>query len=356
MPPETDGIVEVPNLIAPAEFWSQQLTAVALVNLDPVGVIRAFNSGAERLKGYASSEVLGRSFEVFYRAEDQERRLPSTLLSLAASKGFVEDVGWRVRKDGSLFWAQVMITALRGGDGELAGFVKITRDLTAAKRLEDERQQLLQTIAHDLMSPVTALQGYIDLLEEDPDNATAYAERLHAVSAHLVDMTERLREVAGAQDATLTLHPEDVQIADILDEAVAVVVAGDPHERIDTSGVRNASVFADPLSLRRALANVIDNATKYSDGPVVISTAVHGGMCEVRVVDRGRGIAPEDVPTIFEPRRRGRLAIADDGGSGLGLTSVRELMERQQGDIELRSALGVGTTVTLRIPLAASER
>lgn len=329
--------------------WTAQVTSVAIVHLDTEGRVVGWNPGAEKLKGYTADEILGASFTRFYREEDQLRGLPLRLLAIAATQGSVEDSGWRVRADGSLFWAHVIITALRDDAGEVGGFVKLVSDLTASKQREDAELDFLRAFAHDFLSPITALRGYVDLLAEPDGNTTAAIERISAVTDHLATMIQdlsarlvptRVRQVPSRVDASATVR-----------EAAELVLPGDAYGRIRYHSSRAVAVQVDPVALRRAIANLLDNAAKYSEGPIDISVDVDGDRARIAISDRGRGIAAEDLERIFDPLERGRLSNPDDGGTGIGLASTKALIERQGGEVSLCSTVGQGTTATISLPV-----
>lgn len=330
--------------------WVMEVTSVAIVYLDPDGIVRGWNPGAERLKGYTPQQIIGSSFERFYRTEDRERGLPRRLLDTAARNGSVEDTGWRVRMDGTQFWARVVITALHDEHGRPAGFVKMVTDLSEDKRKEDAAVAFMRSFAHDFLSPITALRGYVDLLEESlPAGRSAMLGHVSTVADHMVTM---ISELTGRLRAQSGDPSEAIDIAAVVDEASELVLPGESGGRLRRSGLPHLSFVGNALALRRALANIIDNAAKYSDDDILVSLEQDDDVAVVVVSDRGRGIAPEDLATIFEPLVRGRLADADDGGSGIGLASARALIEQQDGRIEVESTPGVGTSFTITLPLA----
>ncbi|WP_159500569.1 PAS domain-containing sensor histidine kinase [Microbacterium sp. 18062] len=327
--------------------WTSQITAVAIVHLDVDGNITRWNPGAERLKGYSAEEVLGTSFTRFYRDEERTRGLPAALLAIAAARGSVEDTGWRVRASGEQFWAHVIITALHDDEGEIDGYVKIVTDLSVAKRREDSELAFLRSFAHDFLSPITALRGYVDLLL-DPTLGTGHAlERLVTVTEHLSTMMEGLSNRLAA--STPAASASVVDVVDVVREAAEIVLPGDAYGRLRYHGASSLSVWAEPVSLRRAIANLIDNAAKYSADAIDISVDADGDGALVTITDHGRGIASEDLGSIFDPLERGRLSDPDDGGTGIGLASAKALLEQQSGSVSIDSAVGVGTSVVVRL-------
>jgi len=329
--------------------WASQVTSVSIIRLDPTGRVRSWNPGAERIRGYTAREIMGSSIERFYRPQDRERHLPARLMETAVRNGSADDAGWRVRADGSLFWAKVVLTAIIADDGTLAGFVKITRDLTVEKREEEKREAFLRAFAHDYLSPITALRGYVDLLQEAAPEHAHLIDRVSTVSDHLVEMMEQLTAHIGGNGAD---RLDSVALVALAREAGELVLPGDAYRRLTVVGDRRVRALTNAAMLRRALANLLDNAAKYSDDAIEIAVEHLGEEVVLRISDTGRGIAPEDVPTIFEPFQRGRLSDPSDGGSGVGLASVRDIVDRVSGRIELDSALGEGTTVSVFLPSA----
>lgn len=326
------------------DTWEQHVELFAIVKLDPSGIVRGWNAGAEALKGYSADEIVGEHFSRFYRHVDRENRLPDTLLARARSDGSVEDHGWRVRKDGSQFWAHVTITAIHG-----EGFVKIVRDTTADKQAQDEQVSLQRTFAHDLISPVTALRGYLDLLEDEIGTDNRYLRLALETSDHLAAMAGALMA-----DAVRGMHEDErtFDVSLVVRGSATVVLRAGAEERIHFDRLDTATVRGDVLALRRAFANVLENAARYSDGEIHVEVVTGAESAVVIVRDAGRGIHPDDIATITAPGERGRLADPEDGGTGLGLASVAATVAEHHGTLEIESAIGVGTTITIALPLA----
>lgn len=332
--------------------WDDQVDLFAIVKLDGGGVVRGWNLGAERIKGYTEDEIVGTHFSRFYREEDRRRGLPDRLLAAAQRDGHVEDTGWRVRKDGGEFWARVTISAIRSDAGQVRGFVKIVRDLTTEKRVEEEQAALQRAFAHDLLSPVTAIRGYLDLLVDELPADHRILRLATEASDHIVAMAQALladthaRPQRGRRRTTMDL---------VTRGAVALVLPGNGPDRAVFGRMDAVPVRGDVLGLRRAVANVLENAAKYSDDAIDVCVRETDEGAAVTVKDRGRGIHPDDLRTVLREGQRGRLADAGDGGNGIGLASVRQIVEEHGGTVRIASELGVGTTVTLTIPRADDE-
>ncbi len=329
-----------------------QVVDYAIIALDPQGTIETWNLGAERVKGYSAEEAIGRSFAMFYTEEDRRSGLPMRLLTEARTKGRVEHTGWRVRKDGSRFWADVVITPMHDADGRLTGYAKVTRDRTDVKALEDAQDAFYAAFNHDFRTPLTSLKGFIDAARyAGDDSRPALIDRVEANADRMLEMVEGLVEFASQRAGHATLLLADIDLAQVARTAVR-----DLNPSLEPARVRIsddvALALANGVAMRRVVTNLVVNSLRYSPpgSPVDVTFArVRPGWVRLSVADQGRGIDPADVDTIFNEFARGRLA-EDDGGSGLGLASVRELVQQQQGVVSIESAVGAGTTVTVDLP------
>jgi PAS domain S-box-containing protein len=330
-----------------------QVVDYAIIALDPDGVIETWNLGATRLKGYTAEEAIGKSFSIFYPEEDRLAGLPDRLLAQARHSGRVEHTGWRVRKDGTRFWADVVITALHDDKGRLTGYAKVTRDRSDVKALEDAQDAFYAAFTHDFRTPVTAMKGFVDAIRDadDPERREALIRRVELSADRLLGMVEGLVQFATQRSGRAALTLADIDIVQVVRGAVQDLPPTlEPH-RVQ---VHDDLVIAraNGVAMHRVITNLLVNALKYSpsDTPVEVGFGrPRPGWARVTVQDHGRGIDPRDLHRIFDEFVRGRLA-EDDGGTGLGLTSVRELVEQQGGTIEIDSTVGVGTTVTVELP------
>ena len=329
-----------------------QVVDYAIIALDPQGTIETWNLGAERVKGYSADEAIGRSFAMFYTEEDRRRGLPLELLTAARTTGRVEHTGWRIRKDGSRFWGDVVITALHDDHGNLTGYAKVTRDRTDLKALEDAQDAFYATFNHDFRTPVTAIKGFVDAIRHADDESRPHLiDKVESSADRLLGMVEGLVEFATQRAGHASLVLADIDLSQVARSAVR-----DLATRLDPARVHVADdvalATANGVAMQRVVTNLVVNALKYSaeDTPVDISfSRARAGYLRMSVRDLGRGIDPDDIDTIFDEFVRGRMA-EDDGGTGLGLASVRELVRQQNGTVSIESEVGVGTTVTVELP------
>jgi len=327
-----------------------QVRDYAIIALDASGTIESWNAGAEWHKGYTADEAIGRSFAMFYSDEDRRAGLPLQLLEVARREGSVEHSGWRVRKDGTRFWGEVVLTALHDDRGELTGFAKVTRDLTERKRLEQAQASFLGTIAHDFRTPIAAMKGFTELARDAPDDKRDdFLRRVDANADRLMQMMSDLVGYATHHSISTTLRPEALDLAELARTTVATMGSASELARIDLPDTP-VTVVVDRAAMERVVTNLVGNAVKYApSGPIAVD--VHSTEQSVRltVADQGRGIPEEDLATIFDEFQRGGLAT-DDGGTGLGLTSVRRLAEEHGGRVSIHSVVGQGTIVTVELP------
>ena len=336
----------------------------AIFLLDKTGHVSTWNAGAERMKRYQADEILGRHFRTFYPQHAQDARHPEHELEVAMREGRYEEEGWRVRKDGTTFWANVVITALFDSRGEHIGFAKVTRDVTerrqaleALKAAAAQTAEFLAITAHELQSPIAAVSGAADLLDahwttmQDTEREALLANinRGAATLRHLLDdllMASRLGS-GSFQPATA-----DHAVAAILSDAVADLNL--PPDAVVVECPQDLQVRADRLRVQQILSNLLTNAVKYGATPIRISAERTDGTIEIRVADSGEGIPAELEPRLFERFARG--AGRRDRGTGLGLFIVRELARVQGGDARYEATSnGAQFVVTLSAAHSATR-
>lgn len=345
----------------------------AIFMLSPDGFIESWNAGAERIKGYSGEEILGQHISVFYTPDATEQGRPQKLLRIAREEGRVEDTGWRVRKDGTRFWANVVITALRDA-GELVGFAKVTRDMTEAheaeaaredalrqrrevarlEELDEGRRNFISAVAHDLQTPVTAIAGFAEILLEenvDEDERRDFIRRIEGNAQALEDLIDHLRTFSSLETGRARLDPEPLELAAEVDEVVGRMrpVLGGREVNVDVSGVE---VSADRRGLQRILQNLLDNAARHSprEAPIHVRADVPAnGEVVVEVEDEGEGIPEDLLPVVFDEYQRG-----PHGGTGLGLSIVKQYVELHGGEVAVDSVEGEGSTFRFTLPTAGS--
>ena len=329
-----------------------QVVDYSIIALDAQGIIQSWNAGAEAVKGYEASEILGKHFSVFYTEDDRRAGLPYRLLEEARLRGRVEHTGWRVRKDGTRFWGDVVITALYDDNGRLTGFGKVTRDLTERMQLDSARDSFFASISHDLKTPLTAIKGFAGLLDTaDGARRADIARRLEINADRLSVLVDDLVEYAKLRAGQVPLVWSLVSFGDIVRDSLRNLgpVLSEHQVVFDEEPVE---VEADPHVMERVVGNLLSNAVKYSPKGSKVAITLSTALDKARLVvsDQGRGILPEDLPLIFDEFERGKLAQSD-GGSGLGLASVKQLVALHGGHVRIESEVGEGTQVTIELPI-----
>ncbi len=391
------------------------ITDHAVFMLDPAGHITTWNTGAQRIKGYTSAEIVGRHFSSFYTAQDQADGKPARALATAESTGRWEEEGWRVRKEGSLFWANVVIFPMRGAGGEIAGFAKVTRDLTerraaheralddarhiaaqdaariAAEQRAEEMHQMAQRLhaqaaelarrseeaetanrakseflaamSHELRTPLNAIGGYAQLLQlgiGGPVSAEQreQLERIQRSQHHLLGIINDILNFSRVEAGQVTYELALFEASEVI-EAVAPMVALQAQAKRIRLKVAECSesivAMADRAKVEQVLLNLLSNAVKFTpeDGEIEIDCGMTEDHMWISVTDTGIGIPAEQMETIFAPFVQvGRSLANPKEGAGLGLAISRNLTRAMHGDLKVESVQGAGSTFTLHLPRA----
>ena len=350
----------------------------ALFLLDPNGIVNSWNPGAERLKGYKAEEIVGRHFTRFYTEADREAGLPQRALAVAAAEGRFEAEGWRVRKDGSLFWANVVIDAIRDADGTLVGFAKITRDITERREAQialqeaqlqrahaqkmDALGQLTGGVAHDFNNLLMVVGGHTHVLKmrggDDP-RVMRSIEAIEAAARQGSTLTRQLLAFSRRQPITPSVIEPGRHI-----ETVHSMLAGVLPGSIGLTVSIAADIWpikVDDGELELALVNLFLNARdampkggtlSLTAENVILSRGdtaaeIEGEFAGFRLSDTGTGIPPDILGRIFEPFFTTKPL---DKGTGLGLSQVYGFAHQSGGTVTVDSVLGQGTVVTLYLP------
>ncbi|HUP64131.1 MAG TPA: PAS domain S-box protein [Thermoanaerobaculia bacterium] len=369
----------------------------AIFLLDPGGHIRTWNAGAQRIKGYAPEEIIGHHFSEFYPEEDLRAEKPARELVIAREQGSVEDEGWRIRKDGTRFWANVVITAVFDRLGDLRGFTKVTRDMTERKRADEiqtalleqrearlqaeeeqrraeasfrvaqesnrAKDEFLMTLSHELRTPLTSILGWARLLPTMSPDEPAFDEALQAISrsaqlqARLID---DVLDVSRIVSGKLRLSVDDVDLHHLLSAAIDTIRPSAAAKAITIDAAFDpqlGSIVADGTRLHQMIWNLLANAVKFTprNGRIEIRARRTSSHVQVTVSDSGTGIDPSFLSHVFEPFRQAENpSTRVHGGLGLGLSIVRYLAEAHGGTVTAESAgRDQGATFTVTLPVGA---
>jgi PAS domain S-box-containing protein len=361
----------------------QNAQEYAIFMLDPQGVIQSWNLGAERLKGYKSDEIIGKHFSIFYPPEVARSGHPMRELELAVRNGQYEEEGWRIRKDGSKFWADVVITPIRNGTH--IGFAKITRDLTAKKLAEMElahakenlevrvrdrtaelqkavqtREEVLAVVSHDLKNPLSAIHLNAQLLEKYmaknaiPPSHVAQVRRIDQAAQRMDQLISDILDVTKIEAGTFAIEKSSERVETLIQETVELhePLASEKDIGFDVDVAPGCcAVFCDHKRILQVLSNILGNAIKFTPrgGRIRIGAKpIEPDQVELFVSDTGPGIRAEDQPKIFSRYWQVRETAAK--GVGLGLAIAKGIVEAHGGTIRVDSAPGKGTTFRFVLP------
>ena len=357
------------------------VTDYALYMLDPNGVVTSWNAGGERLKGYTADEIVGQHFSRFYTEHERSAGLPARALHIAAAEGRFEAEGWRVRKDGSLFWANVIVDPILDDDGSLVGFAKITRDITErreaqlalqaaqAQRAQTQKMealgQLTGGVAHDFNNLLMIVSGHVHTLKklvaDDPKGVRA-AEAIELAARRGESLTRQLLSFSRRQMLTPTVV---AGVGERL-EAVRPLIASSIGAQVRLAALVPPELWpvrVDLAEFELALINLALNARDAmpEGGMITVSAenaalqpadtrlGLKGDFVAITVADTGSGIPADILPRVFDPFFTTKPPAK---GTGLGLSQVHGFVHQSGGTLGIESELGKGTRVTLYLPRA----
>jgi len=350
----------------------------AIISLDADGLVTTWNTGAERLKGYSSGEIIGQHMSRFYPQADIARRKPDQELQQAASTGHMEDQGWRVRKDGSHFWAEVAITAVHDSAGKLIGFLKIAKDITAKRDAEDQIQKLNSeltqrveefgtvnrelesfsySVSHDLRAPLRHVDGFARILKEEysptlPEDAIRYLDRILEAATHMGQLIDDLLNLAriGRRE----MKREGVRIANVVKQAIAELPSEAQERHIEWRIEPLPEMNCDAGLLKLVFSNLLSNAVKFTRkqpiAVIEIGARMTGGVATIFVRDNGVGFDPRYADKLFGVFQR-LHRHEDFEGTGVGLATVQRIIRRHGGEIWAESQVNSGTTFSFTLGL-----
>ena len=352
----------------------------AILMLDPEGRVASWNMGAERIKGYTAEEIVGQHFSRFYSPEDVAAGEPARELAMAQLQGSFENEGWRVRKDGSRFWADVVVSAILGPNGELRGFSKVTRDITDRKRAEDEVRALNESarrhaaqleavnheleafsysVSHDLRAPLRSIDGFSSALMED------YADKLDEQGHEPLAAHPRGHSTHGPVDrrpytlAFVTrseIHTEQVDLSALANTVLAECRKADPDREVECVVQDRVVGRGDPLLLRTVLENLLGNAWKFTgkqqQAKIEFGSTGEDGEAVYFVRDNGAGFDMTYRKKLFGAFQR-LHAAADFPGTGVGLATVQRIIHRHGGRVSAEGAEGKGATFSFTLEVTA---
>jgi len=347
------------------------VTEYAIMMLDADGFVTSWNVGAERIKGYKSQEILGKHLSHFYPSEAVLANKPWSDLAIARDKGRMTDEGWRLRKDGTLFWANTVITALHDQDGRPCGFAKVTQDLTErrhAETLADTAQRMhefIAMLAHELRNPLAPIRNAVALMGRkglgDP-TLESMRRTIDRQSLLLMRLLDELLDVNRVARGQFAIERELLDVRDVLIQSVesSRPLIDSRRHGLDVSiPLEPMRVTGDALRLTQAFVNLLNNAAKYTPegGSIRLSASLRDAEVEIRVADNGNGIERDMLEKVFDlfvqadPSGKNSL-----GGLGVGLALVRRIVELHGGNVLARSEGKTrGAEFIVRLPVSIEQ-
>jgi PAS domain S-box-containing protein len=348
----------------------------AILMLDPEGLVVSWNEGAQRIKGYSAAEIIGQHFSRFYSPEDVAAGAPTHGLEMAQQNGSFENEGWRVRKDGTRFWADVVITAVYGSRGDLRGFSKVTRDITERKRAGDEVRALNEaarrhasqleivnqeleafsySVSHDLRAPLRSIDGFSSALMEDyadklDDQANSHLKRIRAATQSMAQLIDDLIKLAFVTRSVMSMTAVDLSAMAnlVLDE----LREAEPSRQVECVVQEQVVGYGDSRLLRSVLENLLGNAWKFTSkrpqAKIEFGAARQAGEMVYFVRDNGAGFDMAYAAKLFGAFQR-LHTVAEFPGTGVGLATVQRIVHRHGGRVTAFGAEGNGATFSFTL-------
>lgn len=369
LPNEANGPPAVRPVLSSAERFQLVVEAIedyAIYMLDPEGVIASWSPGAERLKGYRPDEVIGKPYSIFFRREDVSEGLPKWQLSRARVHGKTEEEGWRVRKDGSVFWANIIVSRILDDDGTLLGYAKITRDITDRLRLRELERSLkrmdefIAMLGHELRGPLGPIRYAASLIKEGGSfNAKqTVAWGIHDRQLSLLSrLLDELLDVGRVTSGKLRISPARIPFRKVIEQAIETSASELERRGLELQvHVPAGEIWlrADELRITQVVQNLLSNAVKFTlpGGHIELSADVCNERLWVEVRDDGEGMDPATVDDLFLLFAQGQTQRErNPAGLGVGLALSRMIIEMHGGKISGTSpGRGLGSVFRFELP------
>lgn len=364
--------------IPTTEFYSQIIDSLqdySIFTLDQEYLINSWSSGATKIFGYETEEVIGKPFDLIFTAEDLKNDVPKKEIEIALKEGRATDNRWHITKDKSLFYAYGLVFPLIGLEGELLGYVKILRNLTERKQSEDaikkyikdleelntHKESVMAILSHDLRSPLSSIIGTAKYLKENfhkmkPDLVQEMLDLLHKTSTDELDMLDYLVEWARIKYASDVFSPTKIQLVQYIEKVfdtfneTASINAINLHHEIK----ENTTVFADGKMLISIIQNIVSNAIKHTEngGTITVSAKIKEDKIIVQVKDTGIGMSKAIIDKLFTPQMKTLSETRKKNkGAGIGLLLVKGFLEKNDGEIWVESIEGEGSSFYFTLPI-----
>jgi PAS domain S-box-containing protein len=362
------------------QLMVESVTDCAIIMLDQAGRVKSWNTGAQRIQGYDAKEIIGQHNSRFFSNEDIAINKPERALQEADAVGRSEDNGWRVRKDGSAFWANVVMTAIRDSAGALRGYATLERDMSERRRVEAElnqakataeaanlaKSEFLSSMSHELRTPLNAILGFAQLMESDvpapsPGQKVSIDQILQA-GWYLLALINEVLDLSLIESGRLSLSSEKVSLEEVLTDCRTMMEPLAQKRGITMTFPAfevPCFVMADRTRVRQILVNLLSNAIKYNrvNGSIVVECAARPlGYIRLSVADTGLGLTAEKLTQLFQPFNRLGQEDGAEQGTGIGLVVTKRLVEVMNGTIGVDSTVGSGTKFWIDLVATTAPR
>ena len=353
----------------------EQLQVHALITLDVNGTIVGWFGGAERILGYTAEEAIGQNISIIFTQEDLEKGASALELEMAKSSGEAEDDRWQVRKDGGKIWVSGAASPLKDADGQLVGYAKVLRNRTDSKthiealekglknleEANERKNSFISRLAHDLRNPLSSIAtatGLIETVHADSLTEKRPFDVVRRQIAFMDQMISDLMEATRVSAGKVELHKQHLVLQELLRQAVEVCSPSAKEQMHDLQVLVPEApirVLVDPTRMLQVFVNLIANAIKYTprNGTIWVKSTIDGEDIVVKVQDTGIGIAPELMPNIFDLFTQAESGTGAQGGLGIGLSVVKEIVTLHDGTVQaLSDGIGKGSQFIVRFPAA----
>ncbi len=352
----------------------ESITDHAICTLDPSGIVTSWNPSAERIMGYSAVEVVGEHFSIFYTEPERKEGKPYRALEIARRDGRCAEEGARLRKDGTAFAAEVVISPIRSETGQFTGFAKVTRDISERKQREfaeaanEAKTRFLAHLSHELRTPLNAIIGFSEVIKSEVFGEIAnkryvsYGGDIHYSGVHLLNLVNDILDLSRIEAGKLEPVPERIEVNALAEKALRLFdsKAAAKQVRLGFQPGDDVHEFvADERMVYQCCVNLLDNAIKFSkpNTRVELRVTQDAGWLRIIVADQGYGMAESEIPIALQPfRQLDSLMTRSTEGAGLGLSLVKSYCEVHGGGIGIRSAVDAGTEVTLRFPYPGGKK
>jgi PAS domain S-box-containing protein len=364
--------------IPTSEFYSQVIDSLqdySIFTLDNDLHINSWNSGAANIFQYETEEIIGQHFEIIFSEIDKQQGIPQLEIDISIKEGRAKDNRWHICKDGTMFYAYGLVFPIIGIDGKRLGFVKILKDLTEQKKLQNaadkylqeledlnnHKENVLAILSHDLRSPLTGIIGLIEYLQSDfdtiePEDAKAMLTLIRNSAKDELKMLDHLVEWARIKYASESFTPTVIMLYDCVEKVFHTLkdIAGAKEIILYNKIDEQATAFADRKMIHSILQNLVSNALQYTaqEGKIIISAISDVDQVTVEVKDSGNGMSKDIVEKLFTPQLNSLLKAKENNkGAGIGLLLVKGFVEKNEGKVWVESVEGVGTSFYFSLPI-----